>query len=637
MAIKYVRKVALLIFACAALLMLPVGSLGVNAGNKLPTGGLSIAPDVNNLGIIEITDEEAGQLDEPAVLNGFAASTGEHYEQLSDEEKIWYVALYNAVTNKKYIPYSTSLLGKDIRDFEEYEYVIETSTTKSNFDSKYNEHLNRAKQALYFDHPDKIEFFMCWPLYLYRYINGNTTTFCFILRAFYDDTKFATVDNQITTGLNSFLSEIRHYDLEGENGAITERNVHDYYTKSIMYDYACAADTSDAGAFNLSHTAWGSLYHRYCVCDGYATGFEMIMDSLEIDSMVIAGEGDGGSGWEGHAWNIVELDGDWYEVDTTWADEIDFGAYFNKTTAEFNLLDHRRPTTGGFSGFRMPVAEGTTYTRAYIDSIYSSSTVDIVEVPLESISLAATAESYEIGDEIMLIPEFSPVNATYRSYLISVSNPAVLGITGNIITAKSAGTATVTIKSVKYNDIKVTRSITVNEPKQEEEKKEAEKEAEKEPEPKKIGTTIKVKTSGNTDSYKVTSSDGKTVSYTKAGNKNATSITIPSAVTDENGVTYTVTEIESNALKNLKKLKKLTIPATIKKIGKNAFKNTTKLKTLKVYGYNLATVKNSAFTGMNSSCKITIYCKNKTKYNKLVRLFKKAGAKKQKYTFKKKK
>ncbi|WP_026524056.1 MULTISPECIES: leucine-rich repeat protein [unclassified Butyrivibrio] len=620
MAIKYVRKVALLIFACAALLMLPVGSLGVNAGNKLPTGGLSIAPDVNNLGIFEITDEEARELDEPAVLNGFAASTGEHYKYLSSDEKTLYLALYNAISQGKYIPYNVNVSdNKD--EYEQYEYVIEKTTTKTGFDPDFSDQLNCAKQALYYDYPDRIEFFMCWPVFTYGYghIVGDKTevSFCFILKAFYDNTQFATIDSQITQGLNSYLSYIRSNNFVSSWPAVTEQRVYDYYSEDIDYDYACAADKSVTGAFNLSHTAWGSLHEQFAVCDGYSAGFEMIMDSLGIDSMVIGGIGNGG----GHAWNIVKLDGRWYEVDTTWANNGDYAKWFNRTTSQFASMSpsHIRVPNSAYSGYKMPIAYGTHYTYSYVTNTSESAMEHDPYVEVTGVSIPETTKSVLVGDTFTLTPTITPANAGNRNYFLETDDESIVALSGSTFIAMEAGTTIVRVVTDE-NRLSAECQVTVN------------------PKPKDKGTTIQVKTTGNnSDSYKVTSSDGMTVSYTKAGNKNATSITIPSTVTDENGVTYTVTEIESNALKNLKKLKKLTIPATIKKIGKNALKNTTKLKTLKVYGNALATVKSGAFTGMNNNCKITIYCKNKTKYNKLVRLFKKAGAKKQKYTFKKKK
>jgi uncharacterized protein YjdB len=622
---KYLRKIATLIFISAALLLIPANSISASADEKLPAGSLSIAPNVENLGIIEITDEEAKELEEASVLNGFATPTGDHYRYLSADEKLLYRALYNAITQKKYIPYSTNISSNDYRDYKQYEYVFETSKTKTGFDSNFDYYLNHARQALYYDHPDRIEFFMCWPRWTYAYghTNGTTTeiSFCFILRSWYDDTRFEKLDNEIRQGLKNYLEYIRSNGLVSSWSAVTELNVYNYYSDSIDYDWDCASDSSLAGTYNLSHTAWGSLASpdRKAVCDGYSAGFEMIMDSLNIDSMVIAGLSKGG----GHAWNIVKLDGRWYEVDTTWAsghDTDEHIRWFNRTTAEFSSMNpqHMRTTGNALSGFRMPLAYGTHYTYDYLSSTPEAALEHDDYVEVTGISITETTKDIMTGDTFTLDPVVTPGNAVNKSYFFETDDESIVALSGNSFTAVDVGTTTVRVVT---SENRLCAECVVN----------------VSPRPKNKGESISVKVGSYKNTFKVTSAEERTVSFTKSGNKNATSLEIPSTITDENDISYTVTEIDSNALKNYKKLKKLTIPVTVRKIGKNALRNATKLKSLKVYGNNLISVKSGAFTGVNGNCKITIYCRDKKTYNKLVKLFKKAGAKKQKYAFKKKK
>ncbi|WP_170832668.1 InlB B-repeat-containing protein [Butyrivibrio sp. INlla16] len=138
-------------------------------------------------------------------------------------------------------------------------------------------------------------------------------------------------------------------------------------------------------------------------------------------------------------------------------------------------------------------------------------------------------------------------------------------------------------------------------------------------------------TSGDND-YQTTSSDTATV--TKEDNKNITSVTISDTVT-YNGKTYKITEIQSNAYKGCTKLKKLTIGSNVTKIGAGAFSGCKNLKNITVRGNNLKTVGSGSFKGISPKAKITIICKNKKIFNKLVKKFKKAGAKKATFKFKK--
>lgn len=93
-------------------------------------------------------------------------------------------------------------------------------------------------------------------------------------------------------------------------------------------------------------------------------------------------------------------------------------------------------------------------------------------------------------------------------------------------------------------------------------------------------------------------------SYTKA---NATSVKIPKTI-KINKKDFVVTEIAANAFKNNKKLKKVTLPNSIKVIGKGAFQNCSNLKTVTM-GSNVRTIGDNAFRGCSRLTRITIPAK----------------------------
>ena len=109
-----------------------------------------------------------------------------------------------------------------------------------------------------------------------------------------------------------------------------------------------------------------------------------------------------------------------------------------------------------------------------------------------------------------------------------------------------------------------------------------------------------------------------TIAFVGYSNKKATKLSVPSTVKYGN-VTYKVTSIAANALKNNKKLKSVVIGKNVKTIGKNSFKGCKKLKSIIIKSKNITKV--SAGALKNVSSKITIKCpKGKVKkYKKLLK------------------
>ena len=118
---------------------------------------------------------------------------------------------------------------------------------------------------------------------------------------------------------------------------------------------------------------------------------------------------------------------------------------------------------------------------------------------------------------------------------------------------------------------------------------------------------------------KVTTTE-KTVVYRQPQNKNITSVNISKTVKIK-GVSYKVTSISTNAFKDCKKLKRVTIGSNIVSIGKNAFKNCKKLKEIFIQSskLKLKNVGKDAFKGLNREVVITVPAKQYKSYKKLLR------------------
>lgn len=94
--------------------------------------------------------------------------------------------------------------------------------------------------------------------------------------------------------------------------------VHDTIILGVEYDVASLefGDRITKEAEAKTNTAYGALTDGTALCGGYASAFKLIMQELGINCEYITGEAGGGP----HAWNMIELDGEYYHIDLTWDD-----------------------------------------------------------------------------------------------------------------------------------------------------------------------------------------------------------------------------------------------------------------------------------------------------------------------------
>ena len=106
--------------------------------------------------------------------------------------------------------------------------------------------------------------------------------------------------------------------------------IYSYICNNVDYDHANLYDDS----YVLKYSAYAALINKSAVCQGYANLFYRLMHEVGIGCRMITGKSSG----QNHAWNIVELDGVFYYVDSTWDAGLDEYMYFLKCADHFD--DH---------------------------------------------------------------------------------------------------------------------------------------------------------------------------------------------------------------------------------------------------------------------------------------------------------
>lgn len=114
-----------------------------------------------------------------------------------------------------------------------------------------------------------------------------------------------------------------------------ELRVHDWFCENVSYDFK-GNDMDDPARVVLSHNIVGVFAKQKAQCEGIAKAVKVLLNAVDIKCIVATGEADANGSREQHAWNVVNIDGNPYQVDVTW----DIGASKGRVAYDFfNVTD----------------------------------------------------------------------------------------------------------------------------------------------------------------------------------------------------------------------------------------------------------------------------------------------------------
>ena len=168
-----------------------------------------------------------------------------------------------------------------------------------------DQEVNRVYKALLFDHPE-----------LYWIHNRER-----VYRTVYQDRDYCL----FSPGYTYTEAERVQIDQAMEQAfqevcMLLTDSMDDYEKVKAVYSYLI--DHASYGPSEDDQSIAGVFWKQEAVCAGYAGAFMYLLERLSIPCIYVEGEAiDNG---EGHAWNIVTLDGQPYYVDVTNGDQPDF-------------------------------------------------------------------------------------------------------------------------------------------------------------------------------------------------------------------------------------------------------------------------------------------------------------------------
>lgn len=120
----------------------------------------------------------------------------------------------------------------------------------------------------------------------------------------------------------SEISEIQNAMEAGfqEVSSLIPADASDYEKVRIVYTYVI--DNTQYQASDDDQSIAGVFWKKEAVCAGYAGAVQYLLERIGVPCIYVDGSTQGST--EGHAWNIVKLDGEYYYVDATNGDQPDF-------------------------------------------------------------------------------------------------------------------------------------------------------------------------------------------------------------------------------------------------------------------------------------------------------------------------
>ena len=153
---------------------------------------------------------------------------------------------------------------------------------------------------------------------------------------FYSEDQIKKINQQV----DKIYNEIITNDMDTYTKILT---IHDYIINNTKYDIE---RNNNGNSIYHSYIAYGPLLEGYATCNGYTDAMALFLEKMNIPNFKVAMTPEKNSDTEGHVWNAVYLNDQWFHLDLTWDDPVSNDGtdylqhkYFLITTSQLEEAD----------------------------------------------------------------------------------------------------------------------------------------------------------------------------------------------------------------------------------------------------------------------------------------------------------
>ncbi|MBR5495987.1 MAG: hypothetical protein IKV58_01215, partial [Oscillospiraceae bacterium] len=144
----------------------------------------------------------------------------------------------------------------------------------------------------------------------FRYSYGVNYVATFEPKYTFTPAELAQAKSHLDIAAKEILAKIDHNMTQAEKVFVV------YTALASMCKYDIDTYKLSSMKNEMPYNAYGALVEGNAVCNGYVLAFNYIMSLLGIETEVVTSDS------MGHTWSKVKVDGQWYNVDPTWADPV---------------------------------------------------------------------------------------------------------------------------------------------------------------------------------------------------------------------------------------------------------------------------------------------------------------------------